>query len=337
MPHLWPRVGAPVGHRRTRHALVPGLPTVTRTVRAANMVGCGSHLATDRLRSSSSTAIRRRSPNRRSGSGDGSSAMIEHLNDDEWSHPSRCDGWSARDVAVHLASTNAFWEVSIRSGIDGCADGDAGEVRSGRHPCRDGRGFDADTPTRSSRRSRRRRSHLPISSSDCGRPTGRRRPRRRPGTWASSAVVHHALWDSWIHERDIALPLGRTPDVEPDEVIASLRYVAALSRRRLPRGGRLGNGRVRRRRRPTRTPSFHVAIADDVVVTTGTSGSGFELAGHAARTARSVELPPPARTDDSARSSTGPSGVWAQPSTAELRVVRVLRALRGVTSLLLCS
>ncbi len=42
-------------------------------------------------------------------------------------------------------------------------------------------------------------------------------------------LAHHALWDSWIHERDVALPLGSTPPNEPDEVASSLRYVAAAS------------------------------------------------------------------------------------------------------------
>ncbi len=45
----------------------------------------------------------------------------------------------------------------------------------------------------------------------------------------SAAVAQHALWDCWIHERDIALPLGATPPVEPDEVGSGLRYAAALS------------------------------------------------------------------------------------------------------------
>lgn len=43
-----------------------------------------------------------------------------------------------------------------------------------------------------------------------------------------SDVVHHALWDSWVHERDILLPLGIDPVEEPDEIEACLRYVAAL-------------------------------------------------------------------------------------------------------------
>jgi hypothetical protein len=50
-----------------------------------------------------------------------------------------------------------------------------------------------------------------------------------PGHLPVRLLAHHALWDSWIHERDIALPLGSTPPVEPDEVAASLRYVAALT------------------------------------------------------------------------------------------------------------
>ena len=42
-------------------------------------------------------------------------------------------------------------------------------------------------------------------------------------------LAHHALWDSWVHERDIVLPLGLTPPVEPDEVAACLRFATALS------------------------------------------------------------------------------------------------------------
>jgi hypothetical protein len=50
-----------------------------------------------------------------------------------------------------------------------------------------------------------------------------------PGHLPIRLLASHALWDSWIHERDIALPLGLTPPEEPDEVLSSLRYAAALS------------------------------------------------------------------------------------------------------------
>ncbi len=50
-----------------------------------------------------------------------------------------------------------------------------------------------------------------------------------PGFLPIRLLAAHALWDSWIHERDIALPLGFTPPEEADEVLSSLRYAAALS------------------------------------------------------------------------------------------------------------
>ena len=43
------------------------------------------------------------------------------------------------------------------------------------------------------------------------------------------SLVSQALWDAWIHERDVALPLELQPAEEPDEVAVSLRYAAALS------------------------------------------------------------------------------------------------------------
>ena len=41
-------------------------------------------------------------------------------------------------------------------------------------------------------------------------------------------LAFHALWDGWIHERDIALPLGLAPAEEPDEIASCLRYAAAV-------------------------------------------------------------------------------------------------------------
>ena len=41
-------------------------------------------------------------------------------------------------------------------------------------------------------------------------------------------LAHHAIWDSWIHERDIALPLGMHPVEEPDEIASCLRYAVAV-------------------------------------------------------------------------------------------------------------
>jgi hypothetical protein len=42
-------------------------------------------------------------------------------------------------------------------------------------------------------------------------------------------IAHHALWDCWIHERDIAFPLGLSPAIESDEVRSCLTYVSAVN------------------------------------------------------------------------------------------------------------
>jgi hypothetical protein len=99
-----------------------------------------------------------------------------------------------------------------------------------------------------------------------------------PGHVSVSAVVHHALWDSWIHERDIALPLDRTPPVESDEVIASLRYVAALTPALALAAGASGTARFDVSASEPDT-AFHVEVTTDVHVIAGTVGSEFALGG----------------------------------------------------------
>ena len=41
--------------------------------------------------------------------------MLAAFTDEQWASPSRCDGWTARDVVAHLITVNAFWQVSFTS------------------------------------------------------------------------------------------------------------------------------------------------------------------------------------------------------------------------------
>ena len=41
------------------------------------------------------------------------------FDDAQWAAPSRCVGWSSRDVISHLITTNAFWAASIAAGRAG--------------------------------------------------------------------------------------------------------------------------------------------------------------------------------------------------------------------------
>lgn len=156
-------------------------------------------------------------------------AICAELSDDEWAAPSRCDGWCVQDVIAHLVGVNGFWQLSISAGL-------AGE------PTRLLAAFDpATTPDLmvDGMRSMTPKETLDqfVASNDglldevdrLGATGWEVLAESPPGHVAISVLAHHALWDAWVHERDILLPLGRTPTVEADEVAACLLYAAGIS------------------------------------------------------------------------------------------------------------
>ena len=156
-------------------------------------------------------------------------ATLAGFDAEQWRHPSRCDGWSAREVVAHLDSTNSFWSFSISSALAGeptrfLTDFDpvtsppaliagAAELGDDALLAR----FTASTEALAT---------LLESLDEQGWQTLAEAP---PGHISVAAVVHHALWDSWVHERDVLVPLGLPPEVHDDEVAACLRYAATLS------------------------------------------------------------------------------------------------------------
>jgi uncharacterized protein (TIGR03083 family) len=156
-------------------------------------------------------------------------AMLADLSDDQWRARSRCAGWSVQDVVAHLVGVNVFWRASIVAGLAGTPTrvlvnfDPAATPQLMIEPMRvlapavvlaqlvesneglfdavadlddDGWSMLAESPA----------GHLPIR-----------------------LIAHHALWDAWVHERDIAYPLGISTATEPDELRSALRYAAALS------------------------------------------------------------------------------------------------------------
>jgi uncharacterized protein (TIGR03083 family) len=156
-------------------------------------------------------------------------AMLVKLSDDEWSAPSRCDEWTVQDVVAHIVGVNVFWHASVRAGLGGT-------------PTRVLAGFDPATTPAVMVAAMRELTPAEILEQfvtsnddflgvlnqldDAGWATLAESP---AGHVPIRLVAHHALWDCWIHERDIALPLGLTPPAETDEVGSCLRYAAAVS------------------------------------------------------------------------------------------------------------
>lgn len=153
---------------------------------------------------------------------------LRTLDDDQWRTPSRCDGWTVQDVVLHLISTNQFWEMSIAAGLD-------------RKPTRFLATFDpVATPPQLIEPLRAlppaealdRLSQGVESLADAIRALDDGAlalpAEGPPGHIAIRAVLLHALWDSWIHERDVLLPLGRAQAHDDDELVGCLAYAAGL-------------------------------------------------------------------------------------------------------------
>jgi uncharacterized protein (TIGR03083 family) len=156
-------------------------------------------------------------------------AELEALDDVQWAAPSRCEGWSVQDVIVHLESTNAFWGYSIGCGLAGDPSKLLAEFDPVASPAQMVRDAGALTPAMVLERfatSCDRLERAIAALDDVGWATTAEAP---PGHLSISLVAHHALWDAWIHERDVLLPLGIAPPEQPDEVLACLRYASALS------------------------------------------------------------------------------------------------------------
>jgi uncharacterized protein (TIGR03083 family) len=155
-------------------------------------------------------------------------AIFASLGDDDWRAPTRCENWSVQDIGTHLNDVNGFFRSAISAGLAGT-------------PTRVLEGFDpkatpaamvdavstkAPTETLADLvQSDDALCELVAALDDQQWSTIAEGP---PGLVPIRLLVHHALWDSWIHERDVGLPLGLAVAEEHDEVLACLRYVAGF-------------------------------------------------------------------------------------------------------------
>ena len=156
-------------------------------------------------------------------------ATIVGLTDTEWAHPSRCEGWSARERHRASRRHQRLLDTVDRRGAPRRTD-----------PVPRERSIPLTSPARSVARSQQLSSAEVrdrfIESTDAlctlleslGTDDWTLLAEAPPGHVTISAVAHHALWDAWVHERDILLPLEADAGAADDEVTACLRWVAAL-------------------------------------------------------------------------------------------------------------
>lgn len=171
-------------------------------------------------------------------------SILAKLDDGQWAAPSRCEGWSVRDVVSHLVDTNQFWAISITA------------ARAGE-PTRFLAAFDpVATPAEmvdgvrslpwAAVLDRFVESNDALADSVAGLDDDAwsMLGEAPPGHVPLRGVALHALWDAWIHERDITLPLGLDPVEDADEIAGCLRYAVVISPAFAVAGGSTRQGSI---------------------------------------------------------------------------------------------
>src|SRR5205807_10268214 len=154
--------------------------------------------------------------------------MLAELREDDWRSPSRCAGWTVQDVIAHLVGVSVCWRASVLAGLAGT-------------PPRVLAGFDPATtpalmvapmrelsPTEVFDRFVASNDAFLAVLADLDNAGWVMLAESPAGHVPIRLIACHALWDCWVHERDVAQPLGLTPPTEPDEVGSRVRYAAAL-------------------------------------------------------------------------------------------------------------
>ena len=154
--------------------------------------------------------------------------VVAGFDDAQWAHPTRCEGWTSRSVISHLDTTNGFWVYAIAAGVRGEPSEMLAEFDPVATPAALVAATEAETTAAVLERFLASNQALIDQLASLDDANWSAPAEAPPGHLSVSALVHHALWDAWIHERDILLPMGRVPIEHNDEIVACLRYAAAL-------------------------------------------------------------------------------------------------------------
>lgn len=144
------------------------------------------------------------------------------------SGPTRCAEWDVRELVQHMESTTAFWQYSVVSALAGRPS----ELLAGFDPVRTPAALvdakAAESWAEALDRFLRSNDAFCATVSGLGAGDLIAIGESPAGHTSVSSVLHHSLWDLWVHERDIDEPLGHRAEMQLDEVRAVLAYAAGV-------------------------------------------------------------------------------------------------------------
>ena len=208
-------------------------------------------------------------------------SLLDGLSSEEWSAPTRCEGWDVKDVVLHVAQTN---EMAIAS-VDGKFDEFLVEMGRGVAPAADVDEGAARMVERDRAMSNGEvRDRFSTGAAELLARVDAADPHARvqwvAGQLSVRTLTTTRLAETWIHSGDVAEAIGRT--LAPG---ARLQHIARLAWRTLPyafaRAGRTMSGPVAFELVGPQGEAWAFR-PDDAAVTT-IHGDGVELCNVAAR------------------------------------------------------
>jgi uncharacterized protein (TIGR03083 family) len=154
--------------------------------------------------------------------------VLRGLDDAQWAMPSRCDAWTVQGVIAHLVGTNGFWALAMGAALAGEPTRYLGTFDPVATPLAMVDGMKDLSPAAVLAQYDESVDAMADVVTGLDREQWSMLGEAPPGHVSLESVALHALWDAWTHERDCLLPLGLAQVEEPDEILGSLRYAAAL-------------------------------------------------------------------------------------------------------------
>lgn len=147
---------------------------------------------------------------------------LASLTDEQWAATSRCTEWNTKDVISHLITVDSFWVLSLTMAGQG---GPTTFIKD----------FDPIGTPDALVEPMRTQSPADILEQFRAGTTAMIATVDAVEDWTMLAespmghlsarmILAHALWDSWLHERDIFDPLGLPVPLETDELLTCLWY-----------------------------------------------------------------------------------------------------------------
>jgi uncharacterized protein (TIGR03083 family) len=151
------------------------------------------------------------------------------LSDEQWHAQSRCAEWTVQGVISHLTGVNTFWAAAARAGVAGTPTRFLASFDPAATPAQMVASLPVIAPGESLEKFAASNSSFLATMERLSEEDWAKLAEAPPGHVPLRLMSAHALWDSWVHERDIAVPLGLTCPLEADELSACLKYASAIS------------------------------------------------------------------------------------------------------------